>query len=78
MPFEPYLRAAGDGTYEMLVPSPSGSVHVLPYCFHTEEDAADWLGSRKGREQIRKILRQYAKPKRSSRSLPPQPEQALS
>ncbi len=64
MPIDPYLRAAGDGTYELLVPSPSGAFHVLPYCFHTEEDAADWLASRKGRDQIRKIQKRYEKRKR--------------
>jgi hypothetical protein len=51
---QPYLRAVDDGTYELLVPS-RGSVHILPYCFHTEEDAASWLATRKGREQIEQI-----------------------
>ena len=55
MSFEPYLRAAGDGTLELLVPSAGGAVHIFPYCFHTEEDAANWLATRKGREQIGKI-----------------------
>jgi hypothetical protein len=55
MSFEPYLREAGDGTLELLVPSAGGSVHIFPYCFHTKEDAANWLASRKGREQIGKI-----------------------
>jgi len=55
MSFQPYLRAADDGTYELLVPFGKGSVHILPYCFHTEEDAADWLASRKGRELIQHI-----------------------
>ncbi len=67
MSFEPYLRAAGDGTFELLVPSAGGAVHVLPYCFHTEEDAAHWLASRKGREQIRKIRGRYDKSKRAAR-----------
>jgi hypothetical protein len=58
MAFEPYLRTADDGTYELLVPSPGG-VHILPYCFHTEEDAANWLSSRKGREQIKQIRARY-------------------
>jgi hypothetical protein len=55
MPSLPYLRAANDGTYELLVPSSDGAAHVLPYCFHTKEDAANWLASRKGREQLKKI-----------------------
>ena len=63
MASEPYLRPAGDGTFELLVPSAGGAVHVLPYCFHTEEDAANWLASRKGRELIRKVRSRYrAKP----------------
>ena len=52
MSSQPYLRAADDGTYELLVPFGKGAVHILPYCFHTEEDAANWLASRKGRELI--------------------------
>jgi hypothetical protein len=52
MSSQPYLRAADDGTYELLVPFGKGSIHVLPYCFHTAEDAANWLASRKGREQM--------------------------
>jgi hypothetical protein len=55
MSSQPYLRAADDGTYELLVPFGKGSIHVLPYCFHTEEDAANWLASRKGRELIQHI-----------------------
>ncbi len=51
----PYLRAADDGTYELVVPGAKGRVHVLPYCFHTEEDALRWLSSRKGREHIMKL-----------------------
>ncbi|MGO8953786.1 MAG: hypothetical protein ACLPWS_00730 [Rhodomicrobium sp.] len=66
MSFEPYLRAAGDGTLELLVPSAGGAVHVLPYCFHTEEDAANWLASRKGRERIRQIRSRYEKSKRGT------------
>ncbi len=58
MSLNPYLRLAGDGTYELLVPSGHGPDHVLPYCFHTKDDAARWLASRKGREQIKKILGQ--------------------
>jgi hypothetical protein len=66
MSFEPYLRAADDGTYELLVPSAGGAVHILPYCFHTEEDAANWLASRKGRDQVRKIRNRYERSKRRS------------
>jgi hypothetical protein len=65
MSFEPYLRAAGDGTYELLIPSEGGAVHVLPYCFHTKEDAANWLATRKGRERIKKIRSRFEKRKRS-------------
>jgi hypothetical protein len=55
MSSQPYLRAADDGTYELLVPFGKGSVHILPYCFHTEEEAVIWLASRKGRELIQHI-----------------------
>ena len=70
MTFEPYLRPAGDGTFELLVPSASGAVHILPYCFHTEEDAANWLASRKGRERIRKIRGRYQRARRVSERFP--------
>jgi TRAP-type C4-dicarboxylate transport system substrate-binding protein len=66
MAFEPYLRPAGDGTLELLVPSAGGTIHVLPYCFHTEEDAANWLASRKGREYMRRLRRRYGKLRRDS------------
>lgn len=52
---KPYLRIAGDGTYELVVPEGRGRLHILPYCFHTEEDALNWLASRKGREQLSKL-----------------------
>jgi hypothetical protein len=55
MSTKPYLRAADDGTFELVVTSVKGRVHVLPYCFHTEEDAMTWLSSRKGEETIRKL-----------------------
>ena len=55
MPSRPYLRAAGDGTYELLVPMGRGLVQILPYCFHTEQDAAIWLATRKGREHIQQV-----------------------
>ena len=55
MSIEPYLRAAGDGTYELVVPSKGGKLHVLPYCFHSNEDAVKWLATPKGRERIEKL-----------------------
>ena len=55
MASQPYLRIADDGTYELVVPAGKGRVHILPYCFHTEEDAMKWLSTRKGREQVNKI-----------------------
>ena len=55
MASQPYLRAADDGTYELVVPAANGRLHILPYCFHNKEDAMTWLSSRKGREQIKKI-----------------------
>ena len=61
MSSQPYLRAADDGTYELLVPFGKGSVHILPYCFHTEEDAVNWLASRKGREQMQHFRPKGAK-----------------
>lgn len=70
MTFEPYLRSAGDGTFELLVPSTSGAVHVLPYCFHTEEEAASWIASRKGRERIRKVRNRYERAKRVTNRYP--------
>jgi hypothetical protein len=70
MTFEPYLRPAGDGTFELLVPTAGGTVHVLPYCFHTGEDAADWLASAKGRERIRKIRSRFARARRISGRYP--------
>ena len=54
MSSQPYLRIADDGTYELVVPAGRGRVHILPYCFHTEEDAMKWLATRKGREQVSK------------------------
>lgn len=60
MASKPYLRPADDGTYELIVPLSQG-LHILPYCFHTEEDARAWLSTRKGREhirQLRKTMRQ--------------------
>jgi hypothetical protein len=59
MSTQPYLREADDGTFELVVPSGKGRVHILPYCFHTEEDAKTWLSSRKGRELIRKLSSRF-------------------
>ena len=78
MSSQPYLRAADDGTYELLVPYGRGSVHILPYCFHTEDDAAIWLASRKGREQIQQIHAKCEKTGRVSRRYAPQTQSACS
>ncbi len=77
MSFDPYLRMANDGTYELLVPSAGGSVHVLPYCFHTKQDAASWIGSRKGQEQLRKIRHRYERNNRRLKALTLYTEPAL-
>ena len=61
MSSQPYLRAADNGTFELLIPFGKGSVHILPYCFHTEEDAANWLATRKGREKILHICQKDEK-----------------
>ena len=55
MATQPYLRTADDGTYELVVPAGKGRIHVLPYCFHTEEDAIRWLSTRKGRQHIENL-----------------------
>ena len=62
MSSKPYLRIADDGTYELVVPEGRDRFHILPYCFHTEEDALNWLQTRKGREQIRKLRTVGLKP----------------
>jgi len=77
MLFEPYLRKANDGTYELLVPLPGGAFQVLPYCFHTPQDAASWLTSRKGQEQIRIIRNRYQRRNRRSARLVLDPETAI-
>jgi hypothetical protein len=75
---QPYLRVVDDGTYELLVPS-RGSIHILPYCFHTEEDAAIWLATRKGREQIEQIRNMKNRERVSRRYvMPPQMQPAMS
>jgi hypothetical protein len=66
MSLKPFLRRAGDGTYELLLPLTGGVVHILPYCFHSEADAADWLVSHKGRERIRAIVGVFDEAKRTS------------
>ena len=55
----PYIRAADDGTFELLVPFEMGSVHILPYCFHTADEAEKWVKSRKGRELLRKLRARF-------------------
>ncbi len=78
MSSQPYLRVVDDGTYELLVPS-RGSVHILPYCFHTEEDAAIWLATRKGREHIEQIRNMKYRERVSRRYvMPPQTQAAIS
>src|SRR5271165_3738917 len=42
-------------------PSLSRTDVILPYCFYTDEDAANWLASRKGREKIQQIHAKYEK-----------------
>jgi hypothetical protein len=59
MSTQPYLREADDGTFELVVPAGKGRVHILPYCFHNEEDAMTWLTSRKGRELLRKLSSRF-------------------
>jgi hypothetical protein len=52
---QPFIRAAGDGTFEVEVPLADHLPPlVLPYSFHSEEDATLWLKSRKGNERIAK------------------------
>ena len=55
----PYLRAACDGSYELLVLALDGGVNVLPYRFNSRDDAANWLLSQEGQEEIDKIRRQF-------------------
>jgi hypothetical protein len=56
---QPYIRAADDGTYELLVPFEMGTIHILPYCFHTADEAEKWVKSRKGREHLQKLSARY-------------------
>ena len=69
MSSEPYLQAAKDGTFELVIPDNKGPLHVLPYCFHSEEDAMTWLSSRKGREQLKKISARKSLPDKTQMSL---------
>ncbi len=78
MAFDPYLRPAGDGTFELLVPYADGAVNVLPYCFHSEEEAAGWLASRKGRERIRQIRSRFGRSRRMSSNYPSPARAAVS
>ena len=59
----------------LLVPS-RGSVHILPYCFHNEADAASWLATRKGRDHIQQI-RSVKKRERVSPRYAPQTKPAM-
>jgi hypothetical protein len=50
---QPFMRPAGDGTYEVVVPLRDHiSPLILPYSFPSEEDGRLWIKSRKGRERI--------------------------
>jgi hypothetical protein len=52
---QPFPRAAGDGTYEVVIPL-AGSLPpvILPYSFFSEEDATLWIHSPKGSNRILK------------------------
>ena len=53
----PYVRAAEDGTYEVLIPlGEDAKPHVLPYSFHSEEAGIAWISSRKGKDRIRQAV----------------------
>jgi hypothetical protein len=57
---EPYVRPAGDGTYEVLVPVDGlARPYVLPYSFHTAAAAIDWINSAKGIERINEIRKRF-------------------
>jgi hypothetical protein len=52
---QPFMRPAGDGTYEVVVPLTGRLLPViLPYSFSSEEDGTLWIRSRKGSERIEK------------------------
>jgi hypothetical protein len=57
---QPFLRPAGDGTYEVVVPlTDCISPLVLPYSFPSEEDGRLWIKSRKGSERIRRARTRF-------------------
>ena len=76
MSTQPYLRAADDGTLNFWS-RPEVPYIFSPYCFHTEDDAGNWLASRKGREQIQHIHAKCEKTGRVSRVYAPQTQSAL-
>jgi hypothetical protein len=50
---KPFLRSAGDGTYEVVVPLRHYiSPLILPYSFPSEEVGTLWIKSQKGSERI--------------------------
>ena len=50
---QPFLRQAGDGTYEIVIPLADCSLPlILPYSFSSEDDGLLWLQSRKGSARI--------------------------
>ena len=50
---KPFIRSAGDGTYEVVVPlSAHISPLILPYSFPSEEVGTLWIRSKKGSERI--------------------------
>src|SRR5208337_142758 len=65
MSSQPYLRAADDGTYELLVPS-RGSVHILPYCFYTDEARRTGSPAAKAESKSNKSTRNMKKRERVS------------
>ena len=75
MSTEPYYGRRTMGLMNFW--SSRGSVHTLPYCFHTEDDAANWLASRKGREQTQHIHAKCEKTGRISRVYAPQTQSAM-
>jgi len=62
MASRPLIQKSYDGTFEVMLPDIRGNTaHILPYCFHRMQDAADWIVSRKGRlliKQARKHARE--------------------
>lgn len=67
--FEPYVRSAGDGTYEVLVPLDGlARPHVLPYSFHTPAAAIEWINSAKGIERLKELRKRFELVKAYGRS----------